>query len=104
LTKREISAERQRHFFDDLKYSHQLAVLFPLACADAGLPPLAVTPYGALQRLRKVRNDVAHGTIRAGDLPDEDIHAGAAAASFAVVLAELVNQRFADEPSDLQAE
>lgn len=53
--------ERAEGFLADAAtYSHQLNVLLPIACYTIGLKPLPERIRGVLNRLRGLRNDVAH--------------------------------------------
>lgn len=52
--------ETEAFLSDGATYAHQLKVVLPMACALAGIPPLAAEIRGHLDRLRKFRNELAH--------------------------------------------
>lgn len=61
LARHKIANEHLRPFLDDAAtYSHQLNVLLPLIAEWSHAPRLPDHIRGALNRLRRLRNDVAH--------------------------------------------
>ena len=52
--------ETETFLSDGATYAHQLKVVLPMACALAGVPPLPTEIRGHLDRLRKLRNELAH--------------------------------------------
>jgi hypothetical protein len=58
-----ISSTRVEQFLSDqATFGAQLNVVLPLVLSSAGLPAMADDLRGRLNRLRKLRNDLAHGT------------------------------------------
>ena len=61
LARRTISNAYIKPFLDDAAtYSHQLNVLLPLVAEWSRVPHLPDHIRGALNRLRRLRNDIAH--------------------------------------------
>lgn len=81
--RRHSSAEHVRSFMrDSLTYSHALNVVLPYLCGKAGLPPMADAVRGALNKMRKKRNDIIHEGVKAAGVVAEDAIEGLCAASF----------------------
>lgn len=58
----EISKERVDEFLSNAAtYSHQINVLMPIFARFMGIQPMPTQIMGTLNRLRKLRNSVAHG-------------------------------------------
>ena len=88
LSSFEIPKERRGRFLnDEATYSAQLEVLLPIVCDAAGLPRLPPDIAGALKRLRRLRNQAAHGDLLGSAVDPKEAARGLAGASVAVSLA-----------------
>lgn len=86
LEKHGIGRDRRKQFLEsDATYGPQLAVLLPVAATTVGLAPVPERAKAALARLRKLRNDVAHGGLQAATIGDPDIAECLAGAAVGVV-------------------
>lgn len=76
-----------------LTYSHVLNVILPFLCGELGIPQMPDPVRGALNRLRRLRNQLVHSGIPAKDLGYEDAALGLAAAMFGCEYLRYVEQK-----------
>lgn len=60
LAMNKISRDRIKSFFSQVTYSHQLNVLLPVLLAPTPAPKMPAQLQGQLNRLRDLRNELAH--------------------------------------------
>lgn len=82
---------RQRFLHGGAEFSHQLNVLAPAAASHLGAPLLSPTLRGSLNKLRDLRNQIAH-TGHADDLTRETAAECLAAAIFGFRYARLLGE------------
>jgi hypothetical protein len=78
-----VGSERVKNFMtDSLSYGHALNVLLPYLCGEASVSKMPDVVRGALNRLRKTRNDIIHGGPAARTVTSKDALEGICAAVF----------------------
>jgi hypothetical protein len=81
--RRHASAERVKNFMrDSLTYSHALNVLLPYLCGEIGVAQMPDAIRGALNKMRKKRNDIIHEGTKTADVTANDATEGLCAAAF----------------------
>ena len=81
--RRHAAADRVENFMkDSLTYSHALNVVLPYMSAEVGAPKMPDDIRGALNKMRKKRNDIIHEGTRAAAIIAEDAMEGLCAAAF----------------------
>jgi hypothetical protein len=85
---------------NDATYGSQLAVLLPIVCAEHSVPSLPADVIAALQRLRSLRNQAAHGALRTDEIEQRDVARGLAGAAVGVTLAVVLQHLARAEPED----
>jgi hypothetical protein len=81
--RRHVAADRVENFMkDSLTYSHALNVVLPYIIAELGAPKMPDEVRGALNKMRKKRNDIIHEGTRAAAITAEDAMEGLCAAAF----------------------
>lgn len=80
---RHASIESVRDFMSgNLNYSHACNIVLPYLCGELNIPKMPDAIRGALNRLRKRRNDIIHKGVRSKTIPYEEAIAGVLAARF----------------------
>ncbi len=98
LSSFKIGKERRGRFLsDEATYSAQVDVLLPIVCETIGLPRLPLDIAGALKRLRRLRNQAAHGDLLGSAVDSKESARGLAGASVAVALANELRSQLADD-------
>jgi hypothetical protein len=81
--RRHAAADRVENFMkDSLTYSHALNVVLPYVSAELGAPKMPDEVRGALNKMRKKRNDIIHEGAKAAAVTPEDAMEGLCAAAF----------------------
>ena len=82
----------------DATYSHQLNVILPILCAIYKVPALPDNIRGQLNRLRKIRNEIAHEGHPENPLDEKDASRLLAAAFFGVHYVQIASSKFFAAP------
>jgi hypothetical protein len=81
--RRHAAADRVENFMkDSLTYSHALNVVLPYMSAELGAPKMPDEVRGALNKMRKKRNDIIHEGAKVAAVTPEDAMEGLCAAAF----------------------
>src|SRR5713101_752878 len=81
--RRHAAADRVENFMkDSLTYSHALNVVLPYMSAESGAPKMPDEVRGALNKMRKKRNDIIHEGAKVAAVTPEDAMEGLCAAAF----------------------
>ncbi len=81
--RRHAAADRVENFMkDSLAYSHALNAVLPYMSAELGAPRMPDAVRGALNKMRKKRNDVIHEGDKVAAVTAEDAMEGLCAAAF----------------------
>ncbi len=81
--RRHASAEHVENFMrDSLTYSYALNVVLPYLSAELGSPKMPDAVRGALNKLRKKRNEIIHRGTKAAAITPQDAMEGLCAAAF----------------------
>jgi hypothetical protein len=81
--RRHASTERVKNFMrDSLTYSHALNVLLPYLCGEIGIAQMPEAIRGALNKMRKRRNDIIHEGTKTADITANEAIEGLCAAAF----------------------
>jgi hypothetical protein len=81
--RRHASAERVKSFMrDSLTYSYALNVVLPYLCGEVGVAQMPNAIRGALNKMRKKRNDIVHEGAKTAAVRAEDAIEGLCAAAF----------------------
>jgi hypothetical protein len=96
--RRHASREHVKNFMrDSLTYSHGLNVVLPYLCGEGGLARMPDTVRGALNKMRRKRNDIIHeGAVVAAVTP-EDVMEGLCAAAFGFEFMRYVSLNLMEE-------
>jgi hypothetical protein len=80
---RHASAESVKEFVGGkLTYSHACNVVLPYLCGELGLPKMPDSVRGALNKLRKRRNEIIHAGVRSETISYDEAVTGMLAAVF----------------------
>ncbi len=81
--RRHASTEHVRNFMrDSLTFGHAVNIILPYLCVEAGLTRMPDVVRGALNKMRKKRNDIIHEGAKATAITAEDAMEGLCAAAF----------------------
>lgn len=81
--RRHAAADRVENFMkDSLTYSHALNVVLPYMSAEVDAPKMPDDVRGALNKMRKKRNDIIHEGAKVAAITAEDAIEGLCAAAF----------------------
>jgi hypothetical protein len=81
--RRHAATDRVENFMkDSLTYSHALNVVLPYMSAELGAPKMPDEVRGALNKMRKKRNDIIHEGAKVAAVTPEDAMEGLCAAAF----------------------
>jgi hypothetical protein len=81
--RRHASTEHVKNFMrDSLMFGHAVNIILPYLCAEAGLTRMPDVVRGALNKMRKKRNDIIHEGAKAASITAEDAMEGLCAAAF----------------------
>lgn len=81
--RRHAAADRVENFMkDSLTYSHALNVVLPYMVAELNAPKMSDDVRGALNKMRKKRNDIIHEGAKVAAVSAEDTMEGLCAAAF----------------------
>lgn len=80
---RGIATDHVKSFMRDaLNYSNALNVVLPYICTEIGIRPMPDDVRGALNKLRKTRNEIVHAGITSSEISPEVVTEAMTAAAF----------------------
>jgi hypothetical protein len=79
---------------DHLTYGHAVNVVLPYMCGGLGIRPLPDEIRGALNKLRKRRNEIVHRGVKSQAITEKEAMEGMTAAAFGFEYARYITQRF----------
>ena len=96
--RRYASADHVENFMkDSLTYSHALNVVLPYMCAEIGVRKMPDDVRGALNKMRRKRNDIIHEGAKAAAVSSEAAMEGLCAAAFGFEFMRYVGPRLLEE-------